>query len=84
MSNRISNSAKRKLEILHRAHALDGVSVNIKWCFALVQEPAMKFLLRHKYMTLCRIGDGGCKKVTLAKITNSGIEYMNKLAPVSQ
>ncbi len=78
MTNRISNNAKRKLEILDRAATI-GCAVNIKWCFALVQEQAMKELLRSSYVRLNRHSAGGRKRITIAEITPDGKKYREKL-----
>lgn len=86
MSNRITNGAKRRLEILERAASTYdgnemGVLLNRKWCFALSTEPAMKFLLKRKYLTLSREsrGSSGRCNATMAYITDEGREYLNSL-----
>ena len=75
MTNRMSNSLKRRLAILDRAASNFGCLVNAKWCFALVQEPAMKQLLKRGLVTLTRECVGSSNR-TFAKITPEGRKYV--------
>ena len=64
---------KRRLAILDRA-ANGGCMVNAKWCFAIVQEPAMKTLLQKGLVYLDRSHFGRSNR-TIAKITPKGRKY---------
>ncbi len=93
MTNRIAESAKRKRAILERAYTTIrdedgenpielGVSMNVKWCFALTTEPAVKALVKDKYLELRPNGmwrKGNHKTITMGYITETGKLYLKKL-----
>ncbi len=86
MANKISNSARRKRDILRRSIALFppfekpfGVLLNSKWCFALTTEQAMKDLLRGGYMKLTREYHGPRTRKTKGHITAKGRVLLEKL-----
>jgi hypothetical protein len=64
MANRISNSEKRRREILKRASTEFGCSLNNKWAFASMQEPAVKSLIRKGLVKVNRTAARGSNKRT--------------------
>jgi hypothetical protein len=64
MTNRISNSEKRRKEILDRAAAVGGCSLNNKWAFASMQEPAVKSLIKKGLVKVKRTPARGSGKRT--------------------
>lgn len=77
MSNTVSGSMKRRLEIAARAATPSGCLVNRKWCFALMQEPAMKWLVDRRYVTYIRRGEKK-SKYTIALLTEDGKAWYDK------
>lgn len=66
----------RRIAILERA--LAGIcACNVKWSFALTDEPQMKWLIKKGYIKLVRSPYVGMRKtVTMAEITDDGRHYL--------
>lgn len=69
----IDNHNRRK-KILKRINERGECLVNRKWCFAVTWEPAVKWLLKRKYVKLSRmcVGRSGS---TFLIMTDKGKEY---------
>lgn len=69
----------RRLAILERAWA-GYCSCNVRYAFALTDEPQMKWLVRKGYIVFERSGSlrWSGKTVTMARITEDGVKYLEK------
>jgi hypothetical protein len=87
MANKISNSAKRKLEVLKRSAFPNGCLVNRKWCYALTSENPVKSLIKNEHVKLVRDrANVGCA-YSMLKITPKGRKYLEeleKMAPTAK
>ena len=68
---------KRKMDILLRCEQGNCV-VNRKWCFAVTWEPAVKWLLKRKYVILSRFKVNYKSGTTYLTITEKGKEWKSK------
>ena len=75
MSNRISNSEKRRREILDRSGKVGGCSLNIKWAFASMQEPEVKKLIRQGLVKVFRTpSSGSSKRITYLRRNDAMVD----------
>lgn len=75
MSNRISNSEKRRKEILDRSGTSFGCSLNNKWAFASMQEPEVKKLIRQGLVKVFRTpSDGSSKRTTYLRRNDAMVD----------
>lgn len=69
------NHHRRRIDILQRCEQGNCI-VNRKWCFAVTWEPAVKWLLKRKYVVLRRFKENFKSGSTYLNITESGKKYL--------